>query len=345
MYQRALIILAILAAAAVAFAVVLLTGRGAGAPIGSPLLDRSVFGAEWVEITPVDGEPIRFERTAQGWALASDGWPASDAAVRGALRLLGELTIEGGGAAPGDRESQIVLGFEDGERVAVWIEPSARAVGGGAMVRDGLGRFARAPVGLAQAVETITQDAWRSPAALPRVEIEASRVAIEGESSTLELARVDGRWFVRSPERAKADDRAVAGLLGAMIDLRATRFGGEPVGPAPIALRAVRVEQDRRVLGPDGEVRVETESSELRVLGAADDSGAETLVESNGVRMAVRTDRLSALLVDPTSLVSRAAASAAPSDVGMIVLRGPGGEIAFRRQVLEWRAMGADATR
>lgn len=351
MNQRSLIFVGILTAAAVALAFVLLVGSGNRAEIGSALLARSVFGATAIEIAPPvasrDGSTtIRFERDEERWVVARDGWPANDAAVRGALRLLGEVAIAGNGAPATEGETGIVIEFEGGERYGFWIEPSSRAVGGGAVVRDERGAFGRAPVDLARAFEAVAVDTWRSPAAMPRVEIEASRVTIEyADRETLSLASVNGRWFVREPARAKADDRAVAALLGDLIDLRAVRFGGEPTTSAGSGVVRVAVERDRRVPDESGQVKIETDRSVLAVLGPANGDASETVVESDGVRLVVRSDRLGALAVDPSEFVSRTAMRASASDVGMIVLRSASGEVAFRRDILSWEALGPAATR
>lgn len=346
MLQRSLIMLAIVAAAAVALVLALAQGGGV-VDVGSALVQRSVFGADEVVITPGSGvPPARFVRQGDRWRVAADGWPANDAAVRGALRLLGEVAVAGGGARASEGETSVEIGFPDGERVTLWVEPSARAVGGGGVVRDERGRFGRAPADLARALETVNVDAWRDPSALPGVDIEASRVTIERAGGDVALARVNGRWFLRAPVRAKADDRAVAALLGDLIDLRAVSFGGEsPEGTPDAGLRAVVVETDRRVPTGDGALSTRVERSELRVLGAAPDDLSLRVVESNGVRLRVRGDPLHALDAEPAAFVSRQATTASPADVGMIVVRGPTGEVAFRRRVLEWVALGDAATR
>lgn len=350
MNQRSLIFLGILTAAVVALALALIVGSGNRAEIGSPLLSRSVFGATAMEITPPvasgDGSTsIRFQRDDERWVVARDGWPANDAAVRGALRLLGEVAVAGGGATSTEGETGIVLEFEGGERRAFWVEPSSRAVGGGAVIRDERGVFGRAPVELARAFESVAVDSWRSPAAMPRVEIEASRVTIErADRETVALVSVNGRWFVREPARAKADDRAVAALLGDLIDLRAIRFGGEPTASVAAGVVRVTVERDRRVPGASDQVRIETDRSVLSVLGPANSDASETVVESDGVRLVVRTDRLAALAVDPSEFVSRSAMSASASDVGMIMLRSASDEVAYRRDVLAWTAMSPAAS-
>src|SRR5690606_12886060 len=225
-----MIFLAILTAAAVAFAVVIATGGGPAVTVGAPLVDRSVFAATSIEIDPAgDAPPLRLALDDGRWIIASDEWPANEATVRAALRLLSEVAITGGGARASQNETRVSLGFDEGEPVELWIEPSARAVGGGAAIRDALGREGRAAIDLARAFEQASADAWRSPAAMPGVDIESSRVAMQRATGATSLARVGGRWFLREPVHAKADDRAVAALLGNIIDLRAARFGGEPV--------------------------------------------------------------------------------------------------------------------
>jgi hypothetical protein len=219
-------------------------------------------------------------------------------------------------------------------------------VGGGAAVRDAAGRQGRAPIDLARAFETAKADTWRSLAAMPTVEIESSRVTIErmGEPP-IALARVRGRWFLREPARAKADDRAVAALIGDLIDLRAIRFDGEAAGQTTSGVTAIVVERDERVPASDGSVSTRVARSELQTLGPANADGSESAVVSDGVRLVMRTDRLEALNIDPSDLVSRSAIAAGPGDIGMIVLRGMSGEIAFRRKVSEWDALGEAATR
>ncbi len=347
MPQRSLLFLAILTAAAVAFAVVLVSGGGSRVDIGAPLLDRPVFATTALEIEPEgDGGTLRIERAGERWVIAGDGWPANETTVRAALRLLSEIPISSGGARASDRETRVTLEFNDGERAEFWVEPAARAVGGGAAVRDAMGRQGRAPIDLARAFETAKADTWRSLAAMPTVDIESSRVTLEraGEAP-ISLARVRGTWFLREPARAKADDRAVAALLGDLIDLRAVRFGGELIEPVAGGITAIIVEKDERSPRADGTMETSVERAELRVLGTANGDGSETAVVSDGVRLALRTDRIRALDIDPSQFVSRTAIAAAPADIGMIVLRGPEDQVAFRRKVSSWEALGAAAER
>ncbi len=350
MPQRSLLFLAILTAAAVAFAIVLVSGGGSRVHIGAPLLDRPVFGATAMEIQAAEGDAsLRIERVGERWVIEGDGWPANETAVRAALRLLSEIPISAGGARASDRETRVTLEFGGGERAEFWIEPAARAVGGGAAVRDAMGRQGRAPVDLARAFETAKADTWRSVAAMPTVDIESSRVTLEhADGSTTSLAKVRGGWYLREPARAKADDRAVAALLGDLIDLRAVRFGGEATGPASDGIVSIVVEKDERKPRDDGTMETSVDRAELRVLGPANEDGSETVVESNRVPLVMRTDRLRALDINPSEFVSRTGIAAAPADIGMIVLRGAGGggdQIGFRRKVSSWDAMGPAATR
>lgn len=359
MLTRALIIAGLLAAALVALALALVSGArptSEADATGQPIVPRQVWEATSIVITPPDGRApsLTLERRPDaGWVFADDGWPANEPAVRATLRLLSEVRIEGRGASVRDG-TRVALRFGDDETILT-LERGEAAFGGRALLANERGAYGSASVELAQALGDIRPDAWRSPVAMPRVEVEASRITLEfvGEE-TISLARTAGRWRLREPLRSRADERRVGALLGAMIDLRVQRFASpEDVGTAgaqtahATGLRAVVVETDRRTLrAGDGTVATTTDTTTLRVIGTLDDSGESVLCEVDGVPVVVRGASLERLVVALEELLAPSSTDASPADIGMIALRDERGrEGAFRREVMSWVALGSEAER
>lgn len=359
MLTRALIIAGLLAAALVALALALVSGARPSTEAdatGQPLVPRQVWEATSLDITPPLGRSpaLSLRRTPDGaWVFSDDGWPANEPAVRATLRLLSEVRIEGRGASVRDG-TRVAIRFGDHESVLT-LERGEAAFGGRALLANERGAYGSASVELAQALGDIRPDAWRSPVAMPRVEVEASRITLAyADDEAISLARTAGRWRVREPLRSRADERRIGALLGAMIDLRVQRFASpEDVAAAraqpahSTALRAVVVETDRRTLrADDGGVATTTDATALRVIGTLDDSGESVLCEVDGVPVLVRGASLDRLVVALAELLAQSSTGASPADIGMIALRDERGrEGAFRREVMSWVALGSEAER
>lgn len=359
MLTRALIIVGLLAAALVALALAVVAGRnqpgGAGA-LGQPLIPGTIWEAAFLEITPPPerGATLTLERRPEGWVLARDGWPANEPAVRATLRLLGEVRTEGRGADLRDG-TRIRIRSENGDETILLLESGDVSLGGRSLLANEGGVFGSASTELAQALGDISLDAWRSPAAMPRVEVEASRITIEAaQGPVTSLARTEGRWRVREPLRARADDRMIGAYLGALIDLRVRRFASpedaaaaREQGPGAVALRSIVVETDRRRFRPEEDRVVTTmESTTLRVLGTLDDSGESVVCEVDGVALVVRAEALTPLATPAVDFLAPSSLGSTPADIGMIALRdAEGNEAAFRRSVTAWVGLGEAAER
>lgn len=363
MLTRALIIVGLLAAALVALTLAVVSGRAPlseADALGTPIVPRPIWETTGLEITPSrEGAPtLSLHQRADGrWVLSDDGWPANEPAIRATLRLLSGVKIEGRAASTGDASShtRVVMRFANDERAAFTLERGEVALGGRSLLANERGAYGSASVELAQALGDIQPDAWRSPEAIPGVEVEASRVSLElADGSSVALARTAGRWRLREPLRARADERRVGALLNAMIDLRVQRFAtpdelaaarDRPARSTP--LRAIVVETDRRTLaGPDDRVTTTTDTTTLRVIGALGDSGESVVCESEGVAIVLRAEALSNLAMPAEAFLAMSSLGASPSDIGMIALRDADGrEGAFRRQVMAWVGMGDAADR
>lgn len=134
--------------------------------------------------------------------------------------------------------------------------------------------------------------AWRDEGLLGALPGRPARIELTRGASTLELARVEGRWSLRAPVATRAGGDAVDGLLQAIARLRVERFG-EPAPPLLDAAEPVTItiEADTSTPGEDPARPMRaTERVILTLHGPADTGGRLTLVGVTRERAERRAD-------------------------------------------------------
>ena len=300
----------------------------------------------------------RVERqSGGGWSYRAGRveWPANvpDSALA-SLAALAEVlrvsptTIEPA-AQPGDATITII--HDDGPDVSLRV--SAAALGGRSPVLAMSGSRRGAYLVESAVVAALIEPgprAWRTTAALPDA-AGSSRLTLTDNASTLVLARLEGRWDVRRPVAARASQRAVATLLGALGDLQVLRFEDPArVDPSAYGLHRPRLvvtsERDERVVQTTGQVIVQVRTRELYVGGPADAKG-DTLFASpdpdGSLIMVVPASGISALGTSPRNYLAPTATAIEPASVFMFTIHDSeagagavGAERGFRREGERW---------
>jgi hypothetical protein len=190
--------------------------------------------------------------------------------------------------------------------------------------------------------------AWRSPAALPGLGMDASRISVRGHAGgEVSLARIQGRWALREPFAEPADPEAVHRLLALLAAVRVEDFcdSGAPADTGldkPAA--TLIIETDSR----DAAGRSTTMRQTVSVGRAADVAGRTVIarLERSGEAAFADTvilhgEQLAAINADPMHYVARRALQADPSEVGQLSVRrvlveGSCAVVGFRRTLDGW---------
>lgn len=272
------------------------------------------------------------------WSLLSAGeqrWPLDEARVEAALRLLTEARVA---ATPDDQAvmeaDATTLTILAGAGRTVELKLAAQTLGGQGLaeVRDGpTEAVRRAPRRLAVIQDalhkTFTVGAarnWRRMTLAPRVSQTAVGLRIVGESGTVALKRVSGRWAVIEPVPGPADPEAVGKTLRALESLTVARFfddaGGVPEAIASGLDNARgRVLVETLVPGPAGQASL-TGQIEMAFGPIADPQGKTVAVRVGTVTAAVEDTQLRQISADVTRYLSPMATQVFPADVGEITL-------------------------
>ncbi len=294
------------------------------------------------------GQPpiiVRQEGHRREWMIVvgSEGvdsrWPASEARVRAALRVLSALSGEA--AHPlSDAEvgSVVTITGTDGSEWRLRLAAQTLAGRGRIHVAAPTGEIVHAlvddDVHAMLAWQHVMQ--WRDSRALPGLDGAASRFrAVTGESE-LRLASVRGRWGMQSPFVAPAEPRIVQELLRSVEALAVIRFrDGQDAAVTGRPLLIIEVETD--LPSPTGDERDRRVIvRRLSVLEPADASGVRYVARSEAFALAPQTraieaiagpafvevaaDALSALPLDPEVFIARRAVAVPPADVGRVEL-------------------------
>lgn len=343
----------ILAVVLSAAAIVLLRPGPAGGNGGSgsgPLLEFDPAGVRALAITHPDGRVERIRRDGEGWVLEAgerEPWVLTAPQVRGLLRILSNLPGDSPATEGEVGPSPVRVGveLEDGGSRELII--GTAALSGRVAAKAGTGREARVCWIRADLPEALTRPGplgWRDPTLLRGVGPEVSRVVLRGPSGSVTLGRAQGRWSVREPIAAPADEGAVGRLLTTLSRVRIADFldGGAPADTglqSPSATATLEsIERDAR-----GAAVVHTQT--LRVGRSADIAGTKIYVEverGTGRRVvAAAAESLATITTDPATYVSRQAAPGPASDVGLVTV---GTARTFTRTLDGWSTTGADGS-
>lgn len=305
-------------------------------------------------------ETIRRNREG-GWSLTmqrsddADGpeWPVNPVRMRGLLSALSRLRASEQPQTAGETFERQTLSVElletDGTRHTIRIDSAA--LGGKRLAQVNASRRAFVDDEIYDVFTSPGPTGWRIESAMPGVGADASRLVAEAPRRRLALARINNRWSLRSPFRARADDNAAARLLDVMSDLRIQRFIDDPTGLDADAtglddpILTLRAEVDSRTVDDDGEMRTTTEVRELTIGSAADLGGGAYYARTgrSGMLLQIDAEGLQSLSLDPADYVSKLAIGEPASNIGMIVVEPEtGADLGYRRGERGWVRLGPD---
>lgn len=337
------LVIVLLSLALIGAAVLVLRSRpGPGGPV--TLLSLVPSQVELIRLDAPGQPPIivRQEGHRREWQIVvggSDGaetrWPASEARVRAALRVLSALSGEASDPLP-DAEVGTVVTIVSGDGSEWRLRLAAQSLAGRGRIRvespagDIVHALVDGDVHLMLAWQGMMQ--WRDTRAVPGFDGTASRVSAVAGSSALRLATVRGRWGMRDPIIAPAEPRIVQELLRAIESLTVVRFrDDQPAQTLDTPSLVIELESD--IPSPtDDERDRRVLVRRLSVLGPADAAGARYLARAESllltphsratetlagpVTVEVVAEALGALPLDPDAFIARRAITVPAADVG-----------------------------
>jgi hypothetical protein len=261
--SRSGVLIAILVAIALAAAslILLRSPPRAPGPTG-PLLAFDPALVREIRFQRPGRAPESAQRLAPGeWVIVlgdQPPWPAAPERIRAALRILSNLeprrAAESGASLEG-QTATLTIGLDGGAAQSLRLAP--RSLGGLALAQadGGEGKPARVAwvdASLADMVAGTGMAPWREERAFADVGPDLARIFLQGgaDGTTIELARLQGRWVVRQPVADTADPQAILRLIGKLGAVRIVDFldaGPPTAGTGLDSPRAtLRVESDSR---------------------------------------------------------------------------------------------------
>jgi hypothetical protein len=290
-------------------------------------------------------------------------WPVQIGNIQTALRML--CTLEGRDAEasaepPGPGDPEVRLTLDDGTAWTLWLAP--RGLGGErlARIQPPEGAPARTVLvegSLFDALLETGPAAWRIPIAFSDLATEADGITLAAIKGRIVLGRVAGRWALREPVAAPADDASVQALLKNLSAVHIARFLDGPPDPAAahfdVPVATAMLSSERRAPVGDGFETFMTTRT-LTVGGPASIDGKELYARvdrvasrSSGPEPAPSTtfvtigrESVQAISMDATAYLTAAAVPVPSGEVGSIAISGPGITGGFTRSIDGW---GPDA--
>lgn len=378
--SRKAVIGSLVLALALLAAAYLLLARPDDAPPQGPLLAFSPSQAASIEVRHASAERESVHRLADSadwevrWAPSGEdairAWPAVGSNVRAALRILSTLTAAAA-ADPGmrpdpARSAEVTVALEDRSerRLLLGTDVLGGRVLAQVMDPSGPARAVWVDAAVADAFAGTGLRAWRDKAAFPGLGRSASRITIRSGGATLSLARVAGRWGLREPLGAPADEKAVNALLDRLAAMQVVDFGDAAAhtpaaGQPPLA--SITIETDQREAAGDGFV-TRTLARNAEFSGVAGLAGDQALVrlrrtatapgeggtgaeEAPVYTFTVPLADVTGLSPAPDAYLSRVASPSAAPDVGQVVIRGEKPTREFHRSIDGWDQVAAGASK
>ncbi|TVQ30637.1 MAG: DUF4340 domain-containing protein [Phycisphaeraceae bacterium] len=367
MSRPALIIALLLALVLSVVALIVFVGPRSGeadTPGGDPRtinipIDPASVESITVQRTGRASEEI-VERTSEGgWRLrvvqagedAAAPWPVIPARVRGLVGVMAQMrpvaTGAGDDVSISDRAARATFRHSDGRETSIRVD--SQSVGGRRLIEIDGADLGYIDEDVYNALTSPGPRGWRDPTAMPGVGSDASRVRLVVNDVNITAARTGGRWWLRSPANARAEESTVSRLLDALRELRIERFLDDEADARPALTDAgldspryiVEVESDQRQIGDDGDVSVTTQRRRLSIGGMADVAGRLLYATPDEGRtiVIISAEALGKLIPAPAMYVSRRATSVEAANVGSLLLSIDGrDELLFLRSVDGWRA-------
>ena len=335
----------------------------AGDPGALLRLDPSTVSR--ITVSPASGaDSTVIERTdAGGWTihLERDGermtmpWPAQPTPVRAMIRELCDLRSN----APAedsvlrvvDPALTVTITLGDGATHIVRFDSTP--LGGLRLIEIDAIRIGDIDDAIFRALTSPGPASWRVESPLYGVGSRTSRISVRspGHSAGVELAKLDGRWFLRQPIQSRADDNAVDSLLRSLASMTIERFIDDPTS---ITLTEagldeprlmIAVEEDRRSFDSEvGQVRTHTRRRTLSIGGPADLSGRLVFVSINdGETFAICSiEQIASVALTGEAYLSAVAAVTIEPNIGAFSVRIAGRpEARYERGIDGWRMLDA----
>lgn len=320
------------------------SGNANGIAINDRVLNFSPSAVRKVTLGPATGVPDVLERTDSAggeWLLRLGGpnasavsWPVPGAQADNLLALMTEARAA---ALPqrdsdlGEMPTEVTLERADGGPITIRL--AERTLGGMGLieitVRGNEGETTTRAVisdNLHQLLRDRNVRNWRDRTALPWARGDVSRIRLESSNKVLGIGRIDGRWSLREPIAASADQSAVQAMLGTLAGVEIVEFiddgaPGIPTGVEQPRSR-VQIELDRNnPSAADDRPTIETSRHTFDIGGLADGTGERVFALIDGQRLVkVNAVNLSKLSLDPGAYLSPHPTSVTAAQVGMLVL-------------------------
>lgn len=308
--------------------------------------------ASVVTRTPAGGWTIHLE---SGGGASTEPWPAQPTAVRAMVRALCDLRDESAESASRFETIEPALGVEitvaGGETHRVSFDSST--LGGRRLIEVDGRRTGAIDDQIFRALTSPGPASWRVKSPLTSVGERTSRIALRapGQGAGVDLARIEGRWFLRQPVQSRANDAAATELLGAVGSLTIERFLDRPgvLNPTQTGLSSprltVRVEEDQRAMNPDdGQIRTTTRTQTLAIGGPADLSGKLVYASINDgeTLVVLNIEPIESVSLTGERYLSAVAAETIGPNIGALSVRIAGQpEARYERGIENWRLLDA----
>lgn len=325
------VIVALVFAVVLAGAAFFVTNRKTPPVEQGPLLKFDPAKAVEVRITAPDGayQAIQRQPSSGEWdvVIAAPGgkevgrWPAAPTQVRAALRILSTLeptrSADSGTALGPDAH---VVSVKQDNGISSELRLAARGLAGSVLANAG-DRAGMVGADVAAMLIASGPREWRDRSVLPAFGPDVSRITLRGQSGTVALARVQGRWGLREPIQAPAEADSVGKLLAMLGNVNITDFldrGPPPDTGLDSPVAELVIESDSR---PEGGGPVTTLRRGLSV-GRQADIGGKTVfvaIDRPGGEpriVAVTAESLASIHTEPAFYVSRRSIEAPAIEVG-----------------------------
>lgn len=312
-----------------------------------------------VRVTPAGQPEQAAVRGADGgWTTAMGplDWPLDPTGPQNLLtRLRGVLPapMAKGASAPADPVDPITIAIALRDGSLKSIKLGTTASGGLVPAKVGEGKTFMSESSVVDAATNPGIPGWRLKAALPGTSpSDTARVTITAGESTLGFAREGGKWALRRPVSARADQKAVNELVARLGRLTIERFIDKPTpadrSAAGLDKPKMVIEVERDVRNAGATVTMGVKGREL-FIGRPAGSGATTSVyaapdRAAAVLFAIPSDALTSISTTPRAYLANTATDVSPADVQIIsIRRGDNSDLGYRRQLGKWTRMESAA--
>lgn len=358
MSAKAVVIAILFAVGLIALALFLQSGqsgRSATGPHDPPFAFNPASIAAIV-VTQPDGTADRVVRDIGGrwtWHGFGASWPASiSTAVQTSLNALADFrpaSMPDRGAALPAQSRTFSLTLRDGQERTLRI--ATESLGGRVLAQADGGSLFLLDTTIINPLVDPGPASWRVPQALPG-RFDASRITLVSRDQSLTLARLQGKWSLRSPFSARANPDAVRSLLASVGGIGVDRF--EPLGErnretlgldAPRA--TITLETDTRIVDTGGQTRTRIDSQSLLIGSPATPDGSLLYASPDAdapLVLIIPSASVASISMQARNYLALTASDANPADVFAVDVRDNTGARRYKRELDRWTVSASDGT-